>query len=157
MSDPRPANTPGVRPVVPSDRAEWLRMRQALWPDEAPEDLEDLDEALGLGEVPAAVFVWDRGNAGLGGLVEVGLRSVAEGCYTHPVGYLEGWYVDPDLRRTGVGAALVAAAEGWARAQGCREMASDTWLDNTLSQQAHARLGYQEVERLVHFRKSLDE
>jgi len=49
----------------------------------------------------------------------------------------------------------VAAAEDWARAQGCREMASDTWLDNTLSQQAHARLGYAEVERLVHFRKTL--
>jgi aminoglycoside 6'-N-acetyltransferase I len=62
--------------------------------------------------------------------------------------------VEP-LRRTGIGAQLVRTAEEWARAQGCTEMASDTWLDNTLSQQAHAALGYEEVERLVHFRKSL--
>ncbi|NTU79187.1 MAG: hypothetical protein HGA45_07260 [Chloroflexales bacterium] len=30
-------------------------------------------------------------------------------------------------------------------------MASDALLDNTLSQQAHQRLGYVEVERSVHF------
>ena len=36
---------------------------------------------------------------------------MADGCTTHPVGYVEGWYVDPDVRRKGVGKALVAAAE----------------------------------------------
>jgi aminoglycoside 6'-N-acetyltransferase I len=55
-----------------------------------------------------------------------------------------------------VGRALVAAAEAWARAQGCREMASDTHLDNAVSRHAHARLGYAEMEHLVHFRKPLD-
>src|SRR5581483_8999398 len=78
------------------------------------------------------------------GFVEVGLRSHADGCDPRrPVGYVEGWYVDPPARRRGVGGALLAAAEAWARAQGCREMASDTWADNRRSQRAHQALGYE--------------
>ena len=51
-------------------------------------------------------------------------------------------------RRRGVGAQLIAAAENWAREQGCTEMASDTQLDNTQSLQAHLRLGYEIAERV---------
>ena len=46
-------------------------------------------------------------------------------------------------------------AEDWARGKGCSEMASDTWLDNEASIRAHVKLGYAEVERLVHFVKQL--
>jgi aminoglycoside 6'-N-acetyltransferase I len=63
--------------------------------------------------------------------------------------------VDPDMRRKGVGAALVRAAEAWAREKGLREFASDTELANTASQRAHVALGFTEVERLVAFRKVL--
>ena len=34
-------------------------------------------------------------------------------------------------------------------------MASDALIDNAISIEAHARLGYREVERLVHFAKDL--
>jgi aminoglycoside 6'-N-acetyltransferase I len=71
------------------------------------------------------------------------------------VGYIEGWYVAPDLRGMGIGRRLVQAAEDWARSNGCREMASDCTLDNDLSLRAHLALGYEETERLVHFRKVL--
>jgi len=64
---------------------------------------------------------------------------------------LEGWWVDPDLRRTGVGRQLVAAAEDWARAKGCREMASDTDLGNDVGITAHLALGYQQVGRVMPF------
>lgn len=94
-------------------------------------------------------------NGQLVGFVEVSLRDYAEGCESSPVGYLEGWYVVPEHRKTGIGRRLVQAAEDWARAKGCSEMASDSELSNTQGQQAHARLGYQEVERMVCFRKSL--
>jgi hypothetical protein len=72
------------------------------------------------------------------------------------VGYVEGWYVDPDVRRQGIGRRLVEAAERWAAAQGCREMASDAHLGNTVSHAAHEALGFEESERLVHFRKRLN-
>ena len=102
------------------------------------------------------VLVAERPDgAGLAGFAEVGMRSYADGCETSPVAYLEGWYVDEDVRRQGVGTSLVRAAESWARGQGFREMASDTQLDNTASQQAHRALGYEEVERVVAYRKTL--
>ena len=91
----------------------------------------------------------------LAGFVEVGTRSVAESCETSPVAFLEGWYVDADVRRQGVGAALVRAAEEWARAKGFREFASDAQITNTTSHLAHAALGFTEVERLVAYRKVL--
>jgi aminoglycoside 6'-N-acetyltransferase I len=54
-----------------------------------------------------------------------------------------------------VAAALITAAENWARQMGCSEMASDTWLDNEASIRAHRKMGYREVERLVHFKKHI--
>ena len=60
-----------------------------------------------------------------------------------------------DLRRRGVGRALVRAAEEWARGQGLREVASDALLDNVASHRAHEGLGFTEVERAVRYRKSL--
>ena len=146
-----------VRPYEPSDRAEWLRMRQSLWPNPNPEaQLADMD--VWLSHPDAAVLVVPRrggASAGLAGFAEVGTRSVADSCETSPVAYLEGWYVDADMRRQGVGASLVRAAEDWARAKGLREFASDTQLANTASQRAHVALGFTEVERLVAYRKVL--
>jgi aminoglycoside 6'-N-acetyltransferase I len=98
-----------------------------------------------------------RPDGRLAGFTEVGTRPYAEGCDTTPVGYLEGWFVDADVRRQGIGAALVQAAESWARQLGLQEFASDALLDNLTSHAAHRALGFEETERLVLFRKSLVE
>ncbi len=143
-----------VRPLTSADRAEWLRMRVALWPDSAadpPELLRDYEGA----SPTHAVLVAERASNGLCGFVELSLREYADGCDSSPVGYLEGWWVDPDARRSGIGRALVAAAESWASAHNCTEMASDTELENIASQHAHAALGYRETERLIIFAKRL--
>ena len=97
----------------------------------------------------------ERVVGGLGGFVEVALRPWADGCETHPVGYIEAWYVDADLRKQGSGRALIEVAEDWAIEQGCSEMASDCELDNTISFQAHLALGYEAYNRVIQFRKSL--
>lgn len=143
-----------IRRATRTDKPEWLRMRLSLWPGETKASLlEDLDNLLADPLTP--VFVAVRPDGRLGGFLEAGTRKYAEGCETSPVGYIEGWYVDEDLREQGIGKALAAAAEGWARSQGLTEMASDTWLDNDVSIQAHLKMGYEETERLVHFMKKL--
>jgi aminoglycoside 6'-N-acetyltransferase I len=143
-----------IRPIQPEDKAAWLRMRLSLWADQSLEQLRSELESI-LADPLTPVFVAIRADGSAGGFIEAGTRKYAEGCETSPVGYIEGWYVDPDLRKQGVGAALVHAAEDWARSQGLSEMGSDTWLDDEASIQAHAKLGYQEMERLVHFGKRL--
>jgi len=103
----------------------------------------------------AEVFVAEREDGSIAGFVEVGARPYADGCDTSPVGYIEAWYVDPDVRRSGYGRALLEAAEDWARTRGYREMASDAQLNNEISHAAHHRAGYAEVDRIVQFRKVL--
>jgi len=141
-----------VRPVAPADAAQWRRMRLALWPDSVPDEIDQF--FTGLLHEPLAVLVADDGGA-LVGFVELSIRNIAEGCSTDRVAYLEGWWVDVGKRRQGIGRALVRAAEEWGRAQGCSEFASDTEIDNEESAKAHAALGFEEVERIRCFRKSL--
>jgi putative acetyltransferase len=152
-----------VRPICSEDAAEWLRMRSLLWPESpASEHAAEIRAYLASGAFPdcdpylsMAVFVAIRLSTGLCGFVEVSIRSYAPGCTSRPVGYLEGWFVDADVRRLGIGKRLVAAAEQWTAAQKCQEMASDAHPDNAVSLAAHAALGFDEIERAVHLRKRL--
>jgi aminoglycoside 6'-N-acetyltransferase I len=143
-----------IRAYRDADWGDWLRMTRLLAPQYSEEDL-----ATGMREhrtrTDAEVFVAERVDGSIAGFVEVGARPYADGCETSPVGYIEAWYVDADVRRTGYGAALLAAAEDWARARGYREMASDSQLDNEISHAAHRNSGYDEVDRVVQFRKRL--
>ena len=143
-----------IRGARPEDRADWLHMRRALWEDCPNDEHErEIDEIVA--SKSEGVFFAERPVGGLCGFLEAAIRSRADGCERHPVGYLEGWYVEPDVRRRGVGRALVEAAEAWARSMGCRQMASDAELWNTVSHQAHGALGYQETSRVVTFKKDL--
>lgn len=129
-------------------------MNVALFPEYSAAELES-----GMiefrGRADGEVFIAERDDGSVAGFVEVGSRPYADGCDTSPVGYIEAWYVDPDVRRLGYGRALLGAAEEWARGQGYREMASDALIDNDVSYAAHRRAGYDEVERIVQFRKLL--
>jgi aminoglycoside 6'-N-acetyltransferase I len=144
-----------IRPIGVLDVMEVIRMRSCLWPNCRIEDHATETHAMFSEKIEATIFVADRGGGALGGFIEVRLRAYAEGCASSPVGYIEGWYVDEDIRLRGIGAALVSAAEVWARAHGCREMASDTEVENKRGQAAHSRLGYDEVERVVLYRRCL--
>lgn len=142
-----------LRPVRPDEFPAWLALRAALWPD-SPRDQLAREQADIAGSDTNGVLVAEEGGR-LVGLAEVSLREWAEGCASRPVGYLEGWWVEPGARRRGIGRALAAAAEDWARARGCTEMASDAALDNGTSHAAHGALGYAEVGRAVLYRKDL--
>lgn len=138
----------------------WARHRAELWPDEPAEALrKEVDDFFAgrTRHLGAVLFARDPGDDGaLLGFVELNLRPYAEGCDSSPVGFLEAWYVSATARRRGVGAALVRAAEDWARGCGCREFASDTLADNQASTAVHLALGFEEVEVIRCFRKSLD-
>jgi GNAT superfamily N-acetyltransferase len=154
---------PQIRLVRQDDQPEWLRMRALLWPDgpaeEHAQEITGFFRALASGQsepfLAVATFVAVRPACGLCGFLEASIRPYVEDCTTWPVGYVEGWFVDADVRRQGIGRRLIAAAEQWATAQGCREMASDALIDNWVSLAAHKALGFEESSRAIHFRKWL--
>jgi aminoglycoside 6'-N-acetyltransferase I len=144
-----------IKEVPLKDKAEYLRMRQALFGDGDHEgELEHFFQ-----QPTWTTFVAEHDsykNTGqLCGFIEVGQRPYAEGCETSPVAYFEGWYVDPDMQQQGVGRRLVQTAEAWAKNNGFAEIASDALLENQRSIEAHKALGYNEIERIVCFAKKL--
>jgi aminoglycoside 6'-N-acetyltransferase I len=131
-----------------------------LWPRVSAEEhgveVRSLVQGTAKLTMPIAVLVAEWGSDGVVGFVEVDLRSHADGCDpAQAVGYIEGWYVAEEYRRTGVGTKLIAAAEAWARGFGCVEVGSDALIENEVSQRAHESLGFEVVDRCVHYRKRL--
>ena len=129
-------------------------MRTTFWPECQPE-MHEIEMKEQTGSDRFAVYVFEREKGRLGGFIELAVRDRVDGCMSPKVGYIEGWYVDSDLRGQGIGRLLVEQAETWTREQRLSELASDAELANEHSIQAHVALGFQETFRLVHFRKSL--
>ena len=127
-----------------ADEAEVRAMMRKLWQDESEEELRY-----------EAVFVWEREDGAIGGCIVVGLRPWAEGCLSAPCPYIEGCYVEPDLRRCGVGVALVQAVEAWCIGNGYDELGSDAEVTNETSLTAHAKLGFEATVQIQHFCKRL--
>lgn len=151
---------PVIRSAQLADCEQIVAMRLLLWPECCREDeARDFDAFLSSGAasgMPATILVAQDVSGLLVGFIEVGLRSHADGCNTaHPVGFVEGWFVHEEFRGRSIGGQLMQAAEKWAREQGCQEMASDALIDNLESQNAHQALGFEVVDRCVHYRKPL--
>lgn len=143
-----------IRRYKASDWEEWVRMNRALFPGLSLK-ADEAEMRATIARTDAAVFVIDRGDGRLAGYVEAGERSIADGCESSPVAYIEAWYVDPDVRRSGYGRSLLEAAEQWARDRGRSEMASDALIDNHVSHEAHRKSGYEEVDKVITYRKTL--
>jgi aminoglycoside 6'-N-acetyltransferase I len=149
--------------VEREDQPEWMRMRKKLWP-ECPEEKHQeeiasiLDNKAIADEVSTAAFVYERKPGRLGGFIEVSIKLEIEGFETSPIGYIEGWYIDADIRNQGIGKLLVERFEEWARCNGFSEVGSDSELDNSVSIAIHRRLGYRDFgisEEGMLFRKVL--
>jgi len=157
-----PVHNVRIRPAHLSDVDQLAHLLAALWPKSpAEEHAQELRLLLGgkaalVLTMPLTILVAEASDGRLIGFLEVDLRSHADGCNpSQPVGYIEGWYVAEDYRHRGIGRKLLAEAEDWARSHNCVEMASDAIIDNELSQRAHEALGYELVDRCVHYRKRL--
>lgn len=139
-----------------ADHPGWLRLRQALWPDSTREQhLAEMNLLASNRGRYVNFIAYSRSREAIG-LAEASIRSdYVNGTESSPVAFLEGLYVVPQARRQRVGAALVDAVADWARAAGCRELASDAVLENSISHVVHRALGFEETERVVFFRRKL--
>jgi GNAT superfamily N-acetyltransferase len=80
---------------------------------------------------------------------------VSPGLEVDRMAVVNGLVVDAALRGRGIGKALMAQAEAWARSQGCKEL----WLrSNIVRKEAHGfyqSLGYEILKTSYTFRKQL--
>ncbi|MEO6564681.1 MAG: aminoglycoside 6'-N-acetyltransferase [Casimicrobiaceae bacterium] len=138
--------------------AGWLPMRTALWPDSsASEHLSEMELFCTRPDRFAQFIAYDESRQAIG-MIEVALRSdYVNGTSSSPVAFLEGIYVIPAARGRGIARNLVACVEQWAVLAGCSELASDAQLDNGPSHAMHRALGFSETERVVYFRKPLQD
>ena len=72
-----------------------------------------------------------------------------------PCAEILGLVVDAAVRGAGIGAALVAQAEAWARARGLREMRVRSRETRERAHRFYQRAGYETWKRQVAFRKAL--
>lgn len=143
-----------IREIRHGDRDEWLRMRDALWPDALADHDDETRRFFEERQDAPVVFVADADGA-LIGFLELDFRTYAPGCQSSPVPFIEGWYVDPAHRGRGIGRSLIAAAEECARRAGYDEIASDAEVENSDGAAAHRAVGFEEIERVICFRRSL--
>jgi len=152
--------TVSIRQARAADVRELAELCVSLWPDSsAQEHRREAERKIAHGKsgtLPVALFIAHGPQGSLAGFIEVGLRSHADGCDANqPVGCIEGWYVRESLRSAGIGRELMKAAEDWSSEQGCSQIASDALIDNLPSQQAHSALGFEVVDRCIHYKKAL--
>lgn len=136
--------------------SDWLRLRQQLWPESATDDHQNEMQQI-LAE-PRRYGCWlaQAADGAVIGLAEASLRhDYVNGTESSPVVFLEGIYVAPEYRRRGVARQLIEHVAQWGKKIDCVELASDTRLDNLVSQALHHALGFEETERVVYFRKRL--
>lgn len=136
--------------MSPADKEIVLEMMKKLWPDESgfKENFED------------TIFVYDTPaqageNGRVGGFISARVRPYVDGAENSPTPHVEGWFVEEDLRKKGVGGELMKAVENWAREQGFKELTSDILADNKVSETAHKALGFKSTELIQYFRKEL--
>jgi aminoglycoside 6'-N-acetyltransferase I len=138
------------------DQPGWLEFRLALWTDAtADEHRAYMAISLAQPERFLQLMMYDDQRVPIG-FIEGSIRAdYVNGTESSPVGFIEGVFVSPAWRRRGIARQLYGAIGDWAKARGCRELASDALLDNEASQRAHLALGFRETERVVYFAKAL--
>jgi aminoglycoside 6'-N-acetyltransferase I len=143
-----------IMPVTEPLLADWLQLRILLWPDHEDAHLLEMRQLL---EQPYTLQLLSYNNQQQAiAMLEASIRyEYVNGTQTSPVAFLEGIYVLPEYRRSGVATTLVQQVEDWAKQFSCTEFASDAAIDNTISHAMHRALGFQETERVVYFKKKI--
>jgi aminoglycoside 6'-N-acetyltransferase I len=143
-----------LQPATAKDRAAWKAMRADMF--------AGLDDAFHDHEIERILESRDRKclfvrapNRDVVGFMEVSLRNLVDGCQGGPVGYIEGIYLVPEYRGLGLGGTLTDAAASWFASRGCRDMATDTEIDNEEAQAFWSELGFEETWRVVQYRKPI--
>lgn len=142
-----------IREMGAADRDMWLLMYRQLWPRHTEEALlAEIDRINRSSKRAGFVAFFEDQPAGF---AEYGLRDYANGCDSQPVPFLEGVWVSEDFRGKGIARALIDHLLNQAQRQGFTEFGSDVELTNYASQLMHERMGFEQREKVIYYRKML--
>jgi aminoglycoside 6'-N-acetyltransferase I len=145
-----------VRRATEADLPIWAAMLTRLHTDLTADEFESELRWFALLEQPYVGFLAFTLDGKPIGVIDARVRNYAEGAPNLRAAYVEDLWVEPAYRRTGVATALLAEVEQWARSHRFDWLGSDTTPDNQLSRHWHRQMGFEEVEQLVVFGKSLN-
>jgi len=140
-----------IRPPLPTDAPALAALAGELGYPTDPEAL--LGRLAAVHPTDAAVIVSADANDVPTGWCHVELhRSLVE-----PISaMILGLVVGEGHRSAGIGAALLAAAEAWGRARGCRRLVVATRITRERAHQFYAREGYEVSKTSYFLTKALD-
>ncbi|MCH7315406.1 AAC(6')-Ighjkrstuvwx family aminoglycoside N-acetyltransferase [Acinetobacter sp. ANC 3882] len=143
-----------IMPISEALLADWLQLRILLWPDHEDAHLLEMRQLLTRADSLQLLAYSERQQPIA--MLEASIRhEYVNGTQTSPVAFLEGIYVLPEHRRSGIATQLIQQVEQWAKQYACTEFASDAAIDNTISHAMHQALGFHETERVVYFKKNI--
>ena len=143
-----------VRKAANSESRVLAEMAIQMWGSNTIDELAtEIIETLN--DEQSAFFIKYVNNVPVG-FAQCGLRTdYVEGTESSPVGYLEGIFVKEDYRNNGYAKEMLFSCEMWAKNKGCTEFASDCELDNIGSLKFHKAMGFDEVNRIICFKKRI--
>lgn len=113
-----------IKPIGKHQAREWQRLRNALWGDD--DHWSEIEKYFdGELEEPDAVLVATDESGKVVAHVELSVRFDIDQTARVKTGYIEGLYVEPDHRSSGLVMQLLRASEAWAARNGCLAFASD--------------------------------
>ncbi|MEQ8336235.1 MAG: GNAT family N-acetyltransferase [Cyclobacteriaceae bacterium] len=139
-----------------SDFDSLLQMALKLWQDFSEAELRRLLKEAHTWGAQKIIMAKNNDDKNIGFAIFTIRREYVEGAKQSPTGYLEGIFVEADFRKKGIAKELVKLGEQWAKANGCIQMGSDTWLADKASRKFHQRIGFWEEEEVVHFLKDIE-
>lgn len=142
-----------IKQCQKSDCLVLAELAKKLWNEHSVSELKS--EFENLLTKSTTFFIAYENNEPIG-FAQISLRfDYVEGTTSSPVAYLEGIYVKNAYRANGIAKSLIKECEKWARSNNCKQFASDCEILNEASYNFHLHCGFEEVNRIICFKKEL--
>jgi len=138
-----------------SNLKEWTQLALLLFPESSFEEEVSLHKKI-LASKNEVGLLYQQGGRYLGFMNLCIRNDYVNGTDTSPVLFVEAIYVLPDYRHQGIGKEFIQYAEKYAKDRGITQIASDCYIDNSLSERFHRSCGFIEKERVICFVKNVE-